>query len=220
MAKAELQAEHAQYHQDLAAALRLAEEGNYDQAINHAMEAWHHVEDMMKFSRRWEKREFDSVPCIDLVLRLAPVLLHFESLERLANVLKENKGIDRMAGDDLAARLADATGRLRAAYWVLDLVERSPELLQADLDDRLGGVQDKWRSMAEALEKSGALIRTPEKHTYRLRNAFGIDRRLVAKCVACGKHAIGKYEEIIASPPCPTCGRADALVIVSFEGGN
>ena len=220
MAKAELQAEHAQYHHDLAAALRLAEEGNYDQAINHAMEAWHHVEDMMKFSRRWEKREFDSVPCIDLVLRLAPVLLHSESLERLTEVLKENKGIDRMAGDDLAARLADAIGKLRAAYRVLDLVERNPGLLQGELDDRLGGDQSQWRSISEGLEKSGALLRTPERPTYRLRLAFGIDRKLVGKCVACGRQALGSYENIIASPQCPSCGHTDALVIVGYEGEN
>jgi len=108
MSKLVLQGSVAAYSDLLNNALEAERAGCFIDAIRHAVAAWVYVEDMMKYKRRWEQAEFKSVPCIDLVLKYAPLLLDNQCLNRLENLLRERRSIDKHASDDLASRLAEA----------------------------------------------------------------------------------------------------------------
>lgn len=214
MSKAQLQADQAAYDQLIAMARREEADGRFADAIAHAVSAWQHVSGMMKYERRWEEREFTSVPCIDIVLRLAPLILDWESLDRLADLLKGDRSIDRNASDDLAARLAEARGKLQDVLRLWRLVETEVGIMQSELRTRLGGEQERWRGLAEQLDRVGIIIRVPHGGSYRLWLATLMDAMVNGRCPSCGVVVRGRKSAMLEEQSCPKCGGRVTFVII------
>lgn len=214
MAKAELQADQAAYDGHMARARAAEAAGRHADAILHAMEAWPHLDGMMKFERRWEEREFQSVACIDLVLRYAPLLFHFESLETLASMLKSQKSIDRNATDDLADRVSAAMSQLLRAQRLWNHIEDNPETRQDEVRERLGGDQDEWRATAERWAEMGLIVRTKVGGRYQLELATNLDARVRGRCAECGRVVRGMKRDMLSEQACPACLKSSMFAIL------
>lgn len=213
--KADLQSAQTAYDRAMRLARAAEQQGDYPVAIARAIEAWEHLEGMMQFERRFEDAEFKSVPCIDLVLRHAPSILHAQALDELEHLLQTRRAIDRHASDDLATRLLEARETLKRAHRLLDHIERNPGARQSDLRQLLGGDQDEWRGWCERWSDIGLINRESLGGQYYLRLSAGADELTDAKCGACGGIERGSKRSFWGSHVCVACGRTETFVLLS-----
>jgi predicted transcriptional regulator len=215
MSKAALQAAQLQYDQCMAAARNHERNGQLEEAIRQAIEAWEHLEGMMKFERKWEDREFKSVPCIDMVLRHAPMLLDGKSLDRLGDLLKEQRSIDKLASDDLAARLQEAKQRMRAIHQLLARVEAEPGITVTRLAETCGCDRPTVDQICERLEAMELIEVDRTGKARELRLATDFDRNITGLCESCGRGAALLWWDALSVRKCPTCGEEAYFVLSS-----
>lgn len=213
MAKADLAADTAQYDALVREARAAEAAGHFAKAVRTAASAWEHLEGMMKYRRKYEEVDFRSVPCIDIVLRYAPLVLDHEVLGRLAELLRTRKSIDRHASDDLSQRVEAAKALMRAAHRLWDHVDKHGDFVQSRLRGTLGGDQDQWRWIAERWESMGLLRREKERGSYRLRHVTNLDESVTATCFECGTASAARKGDFLIPYPCAKCGRSTAFSI-------
>lgn len=205
MSKATLQEAQTRYD-DLTNQMREAERaGNFELAIRLAKQAWQFVDDMMKFEKRYEGGTFRSVPCIELVLRYAPLLLDKASLIELAHLLKAKRSIDRNATDDLAERVDQSHSKLMSAYQLWRHVECHPLAKQDELREHLGGEQAHWLALAEQMCSVGLFKRQPCGASYTLSIATSLQESMRGKCSGCGARVRATKWELLGTQKCPGC---------------
>jgi hypothetical protein len=218
MTKADLQASRDRYY-DLVRQARDAESAGYhEQAVTLAMHAWEHVNEMMAFEAKYEDASFKSVPCIDLVLKLAPRIFYAQALDNLGILLKQKKAVDRRASDDLAARLEEARARMTKCHRLWDLIEKFPGIRQDELRTMLGGDQAEWREAVEVWSSMGLVGREPDGGSYRLRLLMDLDAESIAACWQCGARQVGPKRSFLASKQCMTCGHAGDMTLMKQPG--
>ena len=113
--KSEMEAHRAAYYALISARAAL-QQGLYHKAIDEASASWEYIDGMMQYERRYESKEFESVEGIDIVLEFAPLVFGFQSLEKLDELLRSQRRIDKHSSDDLAARLDSARQSLRDVH--------------------------------------------------------------------------------------------------------
>lgn len=205
---------HREKYRNLMRDARAAQQhGLYRDAIKQALDSWEHIDGMMQYERRYEDREFDSVEGIDMVLKYAPLLLDFHSLERLEGLLTGQRRIDRNTSDSLAEHLAKARALMWDVHRLWDHLEHHPGTRQDELRQILGGEQDQWRTAAEIWEKMGLVHRTPEGRSYRLALSTRMGETVSAKCPACGVVADAPKAMFLEMSTCPKC-RAKVLFVI------
>src|SRR5438034_11671357 len=106
--KSEMEAHRAAYYALISQAHAAIQQGLVQKAIELASASWEYIDGMMQYERRYESKEFDSVEGIDIVLEYAPLIFDFHILEKMAELLKSQRRIDKNASDDLAAKLDSA----------------------------------------------------------------------------------------------------------------
>jgi hypothetical protein len=220
MNKAEMEGHHAAYH-EIIARVRIAQsEGMCREAVLLALSSLGHVDGMMQYEQRYEKKEFASIESIDVILRYAPVLFDFQSLDGLASVLKEKRRIDRDASDDLGGRLSEARTLMWDARRMWNHLEEHAEVRQDELRQHLGGNQDRWRWVAETWEKMGLLRRVPEGGSYRVALSTRMGEVVGGKCPSCGAVAEAPKGMFLEKLMCGTCGGNGQFVILGRADGQ
>ncbi len=215
MKKDELEHHQRQYQALMADAQAAEQAGLYRAVVEKALESWEHIDGMMQYERRYNKKEFASVPAIELTLKYAPLLLDFASLDRLESLLKDCRRIEKNTSHDLAAKLAAARALMWDAHSLWDHLERNPGLRQDELRKLLGGRQQRWSDMAETWEKMGLLRREPEAGTYRLTLSTRLGEIVSVKCPACGNIAEAPKAMCLEETPCPECQARVLFVVLS-----
>jgi hypothetical protein len=206
--KAQLQLEATQYRAAVTAMWNSHGEGQVLRAIEIAMSACDQIDGMLQFEKRFEDRsDRKSVETFDYVLRYAPLAFDRPSLDRLAEMLKSQKRIEKNTTDDLAQHLQDSFVLMWDAHRLWSVLEQAESTPQDKLRTLLGGDQERWRRISEDWEKMGLIERTPERGSYRLSLATRIAAIVRGKCRSCGatgKAAMGALLEEIACPKCKT----------------
>lgn len=215
MKKTELQEHRALYNELLSHAFAAERAGEHRIAVRKALEAWQFIDGMMQYERRYDEREFDSIKAIDLVLNFAPLLLDFESLDELDDLLRNFRRIEKNTSQSLADKLAGARSRLRDAHRLYDHLERNPGGHQDELRRALGGNQDSWRELAEAWEKVGLISRQAAGRSYALYLATRLGKIVCAICPACGARTEAPKAMLLEQLPCPECAKEVLFVILA-----
>ncbi len=215
--KAELEQQKTFYYAVLRKAQVAEAAGRLREAVELAVSSWPYVDGMMQFERKYEEREFRSIGTIDVVLKLAPLLLHSPSLDDLAVLLKSQKRIDKNASDDLAARLEESRQRMWSAHQLWSHLEQHPGARQDELSKSLGGDQDAWRALAETWERMGVIARTPEGGSFRLLLRTRMHTLARAKCPSCGLVAKASKSRLLEPQSCPKCQKTSELVLLPDE---
>jgi hypothetical protein len=213
--KVELEAHRDAYEAKMEAARQAEHLGLYQHAVQLAVSAWENIDGMMQYKRKYEDAEFKSIAAIELVLRYAPLLFHFESLAKLESLLRTEKRIDKNASDDLASSVASAMTEMWANRRLFNFIEANPECRQDSLRSHLDGDQEYWRWVAEAWEKMGLVCRTPEGGSYRLALATRMGQLVDGKCPGCGHIDRAPKAMFLEEIACPSCGRAVWFVLLS-----
>ena len=214
MAKAELQAAQMSYDQLIGLALEDERAGRFADAISHAIDAWDHLDGMMKYEKKWEGREFKSVPCIDLVLKYAPLVFDASSLDRMGALLKAQKSIDRLASDDLASRLSEARSLMVRSHRLWQHLCHNRGVRQDSLRATLGGDQEEWRHLCERWDSMQMLRRVPSGGSYELWVATNLEDKVRGRCSGCGRAVRGRKLDMLADQTCPSCQKSCMFVMV------
>lgn len=219
MSKADLQDATTKYESCVAAALAAESHGCLKEAVDHAVQAWEFLEAMLRFSKRFRKLDVDSVHCVNLVVRLAPVLLDPEPLDTLSTLLKSRKSIDRAVSDNLAEMLAGAKRRLAAAHRIFDCIERNPEIGNDDLCSLVEIEAERVTEILGQWLRFGVVRRTSLGHAHGFRLTLDLGAIEHARCARCGRDATGEKSSFLTLRACDSCGVEQQFVILRSPSG-
>jgi len=215
--KSEQEAHHRDYSRLMSLASQAERSGLYQLAVSRAIDAWPHIDGMLQYERKYGDGEPASVAAIDLVLRHAPELLDYKSLDSLAELLADRKRIDTYTVSSLTEKLSVARERLAAAHQLWDHIERVHECRQDELRSQLGGSQEDWRALAEGWERMGLLDRVPAGRSYHLEFTTRLNAVVHGKCPSCGKMAEAPKAMFLEELTCPSCEDRQMFVIQSDD---
>jgi len=218
MKKTEMEQHHTAYHELVTQARSAERTGLYRMAMQLALSSWEHVDGMMQYERKYEDTEFETIPAIEMVLKYAPLLFDFESLDALDALLKDCRRIEKNTSECLADRLNTARAHMWENHRLWDHLEQNPGARQSELRKQLGGDQEQWRSVVEDWHRMGLLRRSPDGGSYALTLATQMGELVMAKCPACGRTAEGTKAVFLDEVPCSNCAATGLFVILSTDG--
>ena len=214
MTKAELERQYDDYETKMKKARASHRNGLYRDAVKSAMSAWDHVDGMMQYARCYEKTEFDSIEAIDLVLKYAPLLFDYETLDTLESMLKTQRRIERDTAADMGDKLLKARSLMWDAHRMWNHIEEHFDIKQDELRAALGSEQTRWRSIAELWENMGLLQRRADGASYRLAFITRLGQVVSAKCPSCGGFADAPKATWLERTACPHCKTGVFFVIL------
>ena len=220
MKKAEMEAHRLEYQAVMRQAREAHENGLYRKAIELSLASWDHVDGMMQYERKYIDTEFATVQGMDMVLRYAPLLLDFQSLDKLEELLKACRRIEKNTSQSFTDKLHKARERMWNARRLWDHLAKNPNTRQDTLRRILGGDQDEWRATIELWEKMGLVQRSPESGSYRVALCTRMGELIPAKCPSCGELVEGPKGMLLEETRCPKCQATVYFVFLLFHNGT
>jgi hypothetical protein len=217
MKKVEMEAHRDAYRDLMSRARSAVGDGSYRTAVELALSAWDHIDGMMQYERKYESVDFRSIEAIDIVLKYAPLLLDFKTLDTLDSLLKERRRIEKNTSDSLGDNLGDARSLMWDAHRLWDYLEFHPDARQDELREHLGGDQNRWRSVANTWAAMGLVRRMAEGRSYRLSLSTRMGEVVPAKCPSCGTVTHGPKAMFLEELACPDCERIVSFVLLACE---
>jgi hypothetical protein len=212
MTKVDMAKHKEEYFAKLSEATAAERDRRFNEALRYALASWDHIVGMMQYCRKFEGATIERLEAIDLVLRLAPAFMDFQSINKLEGLLRDRRQIQRHVTADLGAALTDAKARLRAAYTLWDQLEREVESIPLS--------EDKERSHKEILtqwQDMGLVRAVSIDGAVRVILSTRMNETVRGKCPSCG--AIGKAEKarFLEEHSCPRCHTRVIFVILASE---
>ena len=220
MKKAEMESHATEYRVLMDTARSALQERRYREALDLALSSWKHIDGMMQYERKRTGKEPTTVEGIDIVLKHAPLLFDFQSLNELDSLLKSQRRIEKNTSHNMAEKLVKARGLMWDAHGMWDHLERHPGEREDQLRQALGGDQHRWRSVAETWEQMGLVSRTPEGGSHRLSLSVRMSETVLAKCPSCGVVGKGAKAKFLGELTCPKCRAKVLFVILSRRPGT
>lgn len=217
MKKAEMELHATEYRTRVATARTAAEQGFYRTALDLAFSSCDHIDGMMQYARKHQDRELVTIEAIELILKYAPLLLDAQSIERLADLLKSQRRIEKYTSKNLADKLAQAKRSMWDAHRLWDHLEQDADARQDNLRRILGADQTDWRALAEAWDRMGLLRRTPEGQSYRLALITRLGEVVSAKCPSCGGVTQAPKAMLLEPLRCPHCHVSALFVFLTID---
>jgi len=214
MKKADMEAHWSRYQDQIARARTAERRGLIKEALACALASWNHIDGMMQYGRRHKDVEFDSIEGIDMVLAYAPYLLDFRSLDRLEELLRAQRSIDKNTSKSMAGKLADAREQLRQAYRLWDQIEQEGAMPEDQLCDGHGARRKLWTSIIKKWEAMGLLTRVTEGDSVRLNLATRMGAIVPAKCPCCGTVTEAPKAMLLEPLTCPSCRQPSLFVFL------
>ena len=214
MKKAEMEYHYNYYKKSMTDVRNFVDQGFFAEALKIAFEAWEHIDGMMQYARKYKDREFNNIEAIDYVLKYAPLLFDFESLDTLEQRLKSCKRIEKNTSICIAELLLEARRIMTQAHKLWNYLELNPHTRQDQLSKILGGNQDEWRNIVESWAKMGLLLRNKESRSYRLNIQIRMGELTRGKCTQCGSYQEAPKAMLLDTVTCPDCGKQASFVIL------
>jgi len=215
--KAELESASRHYHHYLVAAKTAIQAGNIFAAIQNSVASLSSIDGMMQFERKSNQREFNSIETIELILTYSPVIFDSESLDRLADVLKSQKRIDKNASADIAKNLKTARQQLNNSYQLwLHLLQFPNHTIEAAMENV--GAPKEWLTwLVQYWEMQGYARRIELTGKTHVQVMLPQDEIVSAKCPGCGVVGNGKKWQFWNTNTCPKCKHQVVFVMIKKQ---
>lgn len=197
--KAELEIDFQQYMALRAQMRRALQDKQYQTGINTAVSSFPHVDGMMQFDSRYGKKsQFYSIDTLDFVLKYAPLLFDYGSLDQLENLIKTHRRIAKNTVANVFEALASARIQMWEAHRLWTLLEKSGHVTVDDLkyEPLLRSVANSWRKMG--------LIRPAEDSMCQV-FVTQLEDKVRIKCPSCGSFGSGTKAKLLEAITCPRC---------------
>lgn len=213
MKKAEMESHWTAYHSILDQA-RAAKNGGFCvKAVKDARECWPHIDGMLRYGKRYQKVEFDSIEAIDIVLDYAPLLFDIESLDAVESLMASHRRFERQTVHSIADHTAEARTLMWQAHRVWDHLERHGQVREDELRGIVG--DGRWRAIAGTWERMGVLSRNNDGETSCLELSTRMGQVVSAKCPSCGGVAEAPKAMFLEEMQCPQCHAGGLFVLLS-----
>jgi hypothetical protein len=209
--KAELSAERDKYSELLAQAKFAELNNDVVRAVELAVESLPYIDSMMQFERKYEKRTFDRIEAIDVILKFAPLLLDLRALNALDETLKTQKRIDKNADADLAADWASARKTLLGAWAVWTCLETPAAKERSDVKIHLLDRKTVGR-IIEHWVRWGLVQRDLVDGRLTAKLSTNLSETVACKCSDCGAVARAAKSMLLSEVPCPHCRSTSIFV--------
>lgn len=217
MTKVEMEGHRDAYHELMEKASSARQAGLYREAIDLAVRSWDHIDGMVQFERKYAGKEFTTVPSIDFVLRHAPLMFDFESLDALETLLQSQRRIAKLTSVDLGDRLAKARILMWEAHRFWNYLEEHFTVSEDNLRAVHAGDPKEWRSIAKAWAEMGLVSRVSAGGSHRLSLLTHMDQPILAKCPSCAAVAKATKAKLLDERSCPKCGQKRVFVFLAKE---
>lgn len=189
-------------------------EGLYHDAVELALSSWEHIDGMMQYARKYEDREFNNIESIDLVLKYSPFLFDFINLNKLENLLKDYRRIDKNTSESIASKLLNARELMWDAHKMWDYLEQHSEINYDELRSQFKQCLGRLRSTIDAWMKMG-LIKKERKGVYEnLCLITRLGQVISAKCTSCGAISEAPKAMFLEELNCLECRSAVLFIIL------
>jgi hypothetical protein len=216
MTKAEMQDHRDQYIVMLEKAIKAESAGLYREAIDWAVSAWEHIDGMLQFERKYGElgeNQLARIDVLDLVLRFAPALFEFESIDEMEQLLKSQRRIGKNTADDWTKKLEAARSQMWDSHRSWDALERqhlsNQEVSRQPRDFASASIQI-WEKMGILHQNTGASGLQWEFVTQMDSPVFG-------KCPSCGATVRGPKSGLLNEVSCPKCSGKVTFVILARQ---
>jgi hypothetical protein len=220
MKKAELE-QHDNAYQALMYKANGALRSNlHSEAIEFAVSAWDHIDGMIQYQRRFADKEVSSIQAIDIVLHYAPLLMDFETLDRLEALLHSQKRISKSTGIDWDNRLAKARAEMWEAHQFWTCLEDQGAIDESSLANFYGDHRKHWRPIAEGWVEMGLVFRVQSGNKSLLSLVTDLNQIVLAKCPSCAAIVKGRKSGCLEEHHCPKCHQKHSFVVLAKSPAN
>ncbi len=207
--------ESAYYKHEALVELACNEEkaGNYQSAIAISLQACDYINGMLQFMSRYQdKKEVQTFESVEVVMRHAPFIFDWESLDRLAELLKSQRRIEKNTTADLAESISTARALMWDAYRLWNYLEDKETIGQEELRTKNGSICGSWQAIIKRWIQMGLVAQIPEM-SYAL--ATCMDAKVRGKCPSCGATGASSKEKLLHEIQCPRCKNKVHFVLLS-----
>lgn len=192
-------------------------QGLFAEALKQAFEAWEHVDGMMQYARRYKKHEFNDIEAINIVLEYAPLLFDYNSLNKLEEMLKQYKRIEKNTKVSMADLLSKARDLMGQAHKLWNYLERNHYAAQYALSNELGGKQKQWDSILKSWEKMDLVSQEGQGKDSQLNLQTRMGALIRGKCSKCGAFQEAPKAMFLEPTICPDCKEKVTFVILPLS---
>lgn len=214
MKKEEMEGHYHSYQNSMDQVRGLTAQGLFAEALKQAFEAWDHVDGMMQYARKYHKQEFEDIEAINFVLEHAPLLFDFKSLDKLEQILKSCKRIEKNTQVCIADLLSEARSLMEQAHKLWTHLEHNHYAPPGQLSKELGGKQKQWDSIVTSWEKMRLVSRDGQEKNGRLNLQTRMGALIYGKCPQCGSIQMAPKGVLLEPTTCPDCNEKVSFVML------
>jgi len=198
--KAELESDFQEYASLQVQVREAIERGDFQVALQKAVASFEYIDGKMQFARRYkDQTSFKTIDTLDVVLRYAPLLFDTDSLDRVEDLLRNQKRIEKNTASNLADQLSSARNRMWEGYHLWRHLDKNGEIQSGKLSRRR-----EWKKIVDDWVRIGYVTRSSsEPGTFVF--TTDLDERIPAKCSSCGAQGTGSKAKLIEKLTCPRC---------------
>jgi hypothetical protein len=218
MKKDEMDIHFREYGAKIASAHAAEKHGLFRETIAAAASAWANIDGMLQYASKYNNEEITDISAIELVLKYAPFMLDYKTLNSLEELLRKTKRISRDDRSELPEKLETARRKLRANHRLWSHIQLLGDVRQDELARQLGGEQDYWRWACECWERMRLLRRIPDRNSFRLSFATRMGQIFPGKCPKCGDIVKAPKAMLLESTRCAQCHANVQFVLLPTDG--
>lgn len=190
--------------------------GNYRAAVATAIRALDHVDGMLQFMSRYQdKKEVPTVESVEIVLEYAPLLFDNESLDRLTDLLKTQRRIEKNTSKVLSESLSAARSLMWDAYHLWNYLENHGVISHKELGEKSASQHQHWQAIVKKWIKMGIVHRNTSKDTVLVTR---MDEKVRGKCPSCGATGTSTKMKLLQAIQCPRCNSVASFVLLPPVG--
>lgn len=212
--KAELEQDYMIYIALREQWLDAEQHSDWKRALESAIQALQYVDSMVRYARRYEKADLQSIEAIDLIVRLAPLLFEHEKLDALEALIEGNRSLERFTSESLADKLKKARHRMRIARRLWNQLESQAEHQQVRPSPSPATIEAQEREILEEWCRMGLVRRLPEGSAHPFMLVTSLAQIIRGKCPQCGAVVRASKGVLLEPRQCPRCARQVAFVLM------
>lgn len=214
MNRAEMEEHWRQYMSLITDARRAEKHRLFTQVVALCRESWDHLDGMLRCERSRNETTTNRLDGVLLVLKYAPPLLDFESLDVLEQLLRAKRRIANASEANLNNALESARYAMRCAHGIWNHLERHRECSLDTLNRSFPDDSDTWRKIVAAWESMHVICRSTTTDAASIRFGSWADETIEAKCPHCGSRCTLPRASRFDESPCPHCTRDSTLCLL------
>lgn len=209
--KSELELGRKACHAIALDAIQAEQRHEYLRVIDLSLQSLPLIDSAIQFERKFLKIEQPPTPTIRLIFEYAPLFFWYEAIDRVEELVTQNKRIERLTGQDFRGAVMRSRELLEESARLWDALESQGSNNEAPIER-----EGRWSSILEIWQRAGLIV--PPKNAKPLKWVFRtrFDSNVRAKCSRCGQITESRKMLFLSDINCIGCKTNTNHVILDF----